>query len=241
VLLASTMIWPENEARLVFKAPTQPGVYPYICTFPGHWLKMVGALVVVDDVDTYLAQNNPLPTADELLGKKTVKQWSHADLAADAAQLGGEIRSFENGRRLFAKVSCVSCHKLGTEGRLTANIGPELTEIAKKYPKPDDMLREIVEPSHHIEDKYASVILIVNGKAIQGVVVKRTETEVVLKENPLIDCEPTVVNLEEVEDEKKSKLSPMPKGLLNSLYRDEILDLIAYVYSGGDSSHEFFK
>jgi len=124
---------------------------------------------------------------------------------------------------------------------LTANIGPELTEIAKKYPRPGDMLREIVEPSRNIEDKYASVILIAGGKVIKGVVVNRTETEVVIKENPLIDCEPTVVNLEEVEDEKKSKLSPMPKGLLNSLYRDEILDLIAYVYSGGDSSHEFFK
>jgi len=196
---------------------------------------------VVDDVDTYLAKNNPLPTADELLGRKTVKEWTHADLAADAAELGSETRSFENGKRLFAKVSCVSCHKLGKEGLLTANIGPELTEIAKKYPKPEDMVREIVEPSRNIEEKYASVILITNGKAIKGVVVKRTETEVVLKENPLIDCDPTVVNLKEVEGEEKSTLSPMPEGLLNTLYRDEILDLMAYVYSGGDSSHAFFK
>jgi hypothetical protein len=38
-----------------------------------------------------------------------------------------------------------------------------------------------------------------------------------------------------------SKLSPMPTGLLNLLTKDEILDLVAYVLSGGDPRHELFK
>ena len=241
VLQASTMIWPEKSERISFTAPDEPGVYPYVCTFPGHWLKMYGAMVVVTDVDEYLANNQTLPTADELLGKKTVRQWTYDDLAEDASRSEQWTPSFERGRRLFAKVSCVSCHKVGKDGLLTGNIGPELTSIAKKYPKMQDMLREIVEPSRSIEDKYASVILIANGKVFKGVVVDRNETQVTIKENPLLNCEPTVIDAEEIEDEEKSKLSPMPEGLLNSLYRDEIFDLLAFVYAGGDANHPLFR
>ncbi len=33
---------------LRFKAPEQPGVYPYLCTFPGHWVIMNGKMTVTD-------------------------------------------------------------------------------------------------------------------------------------------------------------------------------------------------
>lgn len=33
---------------LVFYAPTEPGDYPYICTFPGHWRAMKGVMKVVE-------------------------------------------------------------------------------------------------------------------------------------------------------------------------------------------------
>ena len=29
-----------------FDAPAEPGVYPYVCTFPGHWKVMNGELIV---------------------------------------------------------------------------------------------------------------------------------------------------------------------------------------------------
>jgi lysophospholipase L1-like esterase/azurin len=35
-----------TEETLRFKAPSEPGRYPYICTFPGHWLVMKGEMVV---------------------------------------------------------------------------------------------------------------------------------------------------------------------------------------------------
>jgi putative heme-binding domain-containing protein len=106
--------------------------------------------------------------------------------------------------------------------------------------KPQDVLREIVEPSRSIDEKYASVILYVNGKIVKGVVVKRTPQQVLLKENPLVNCEPTVVSADEIDEEEKSPLSPMPTGLLNALDQDKILDLLAYVYSGGDPDHALF-
>ncbi|NNE92191.1 MAG: hypothetical protein HKN23_11135 [Verrucomicrobiales bacterium] len=46
VLVASQLIAPQGEEELVFNAPTEPGEYPYICTFPGHWRIMQGVLTV---------------------------------------------------------------------------------------------------------------------------------------------------------------------------------------------------
>ena len=31
---------------LRFKAPRKPGIYPYLCSFPGHWTIMKGNLIV---------------------------------------------------------------------------------------------------------------------------------------------------------------------------------------------------
>ena len=31
---------------IYFRAPTIPGRYPFLCTFPGHWMVMNGELVV---------------------------------------------------------------------------------------------------------------------------------------------------------------------------------------------------
>ena len=35
-----------DEFTIWIKAPTQPGRYPYLCTFPGHWMVMNGELIV---------------------------------------------------------------------------------------------------------------------------------------------------------------------------------------------------
>jgi hypothetical protein len=39
----------------------------------------------------------------------------------------------------------------------------------------------------------------------------------------------------------KSNKSTMPKGLLDKLTRDEILDLLAYVIAKGKKDHSYFK
>ena len=48
------------------------------------------------------------------------------------------------------------------------------------------------------------------------------------------------VNRTEIKSMGISTVSPMPASLLNMLKEDEILDLVAYVLSGGDSKHRMF-
>ena len=46
VLQATPLVQPNERAELVFTAPSEPGRYPYLCTFPGHWRIMQGVMIV---------------------------------------------------------------------------------------------------------------------------------------------------------------------------------------------------
>ena len=46
-VIAHTDIVPPGEKQTIyFQAPAQPGRYPFLCTFPGHWMVMNGVMVV---------------------------------------------------------------------------------------------------------------------------------------------------------------------------------------------------
>lgn len=46
ILHASGLLDPGTTEELNFTAPSEPGRYPFLCTFPGHWRVMKGVLVV---------------------------------------------------------------------------------------------------------------------------------------------------------------------------------------------------
>jgi azurin len=47
VIIHTKMLGPKQSEELTFKAPTEPGEYPFVCTFPAHYLAgMKGVLVV---------------------------------------------------------------------------------------------------------------------------------------------------------------------------------------------------
>ncbi len=46
ILHKTKMLMQNDSETLRFTAPAAPGKYPYICTFPGHWLVMKGEMIV---------------------------------------------------------------------------------------------------------------------------------------------------------------------------------------------------
>lgn len=46
VLAYTDVVFPKNSFTIYFRAPEHPGRYPYLCTFPGHWLIMNGEMIV---------------------------------------------------------------------------------------------------------------------------------------------------------------------------------------------------
>ena len=244
ILLASKLIEPGQSQSLTFDVPTTPGVYPYVCTYPGHWRRMFGALYVVANLESYQANPkdylaaNPLPFKDELLksvGRNT--EWKFDDLIADVKGIH-HGRSFEVGKNLFRAANCVGCHKLNNEGR---EFGPDLTKIEPAKHNFEHLLRSILEPSKDINEKFQSnTIVMDSGKSVTGLVLTETKTELKLLVDPLAKGEPLTVQVSEIDERTKSKVSIMPQGLLNKLTREEILDLIAYLYAKGDKKHAVF-
>ncbi len=46
-LIAYTdIVGPQELFSIYFRAPSKPGRYPYLCTFPGHWMVMNGEMIV---------------------------------------------------------------------------------------------------------------------------------------------------------------------------------------------------
>lgn len=46
VLGATEMLDPNETGSVVIKLPDEPGTYPFVCTFPGHWRFMQGEIIV---------------------------------------------------------------------------------------------------------------------------------------------------------------------------------------------------
>jgi len=42
----TSLLMPANSETIHFDVPKNPGEYPYLCTFPGHWMVMNGVMVV---------------------------------------------------------------------------------------------------------------------------------------------------------------------------------------------------
>ncbi|MCA9008628.1 MAG: c-type cytochrome [Planctomycetaceae bacterium] len=46
VIVYTDIVSPSDKQTIYFQAPTVPGRYPYLCTFPGHWMVMNGVMIV---------------------------------------------------------------------------------------------------------------------------------------------------------------------------------------------------
>jgi azurin len=46
VICYTDVVDPKAEFSIYFEAPSEPGKYPYLCTFPGHWMVMNGEMIV---------------------------------------------------------------------------------------------------------------------------------------------------------------------------------------------------
>ena len=103
VIFGSKLVEPGAKLKINFTAPSTPGEYTYVCTFPGHWVRMFGTLVVTADVEDYLAKN-PEPDATK------VTEWKLADFTDELKRVD-QHRSFSGGKALFSSLGCGQCHQ----------------------------------------------------------------------------------------------------------------------------------
>ncbi len=168
---------------------------------------------------------------------RTPKMWTLDQLSkAAGTELKG--RNFAQGRKMFGAAACYACHRFGNEGGMT---GPDLTGAGGRY-SPHDLLDQIINPSKEINEQFAPIVVTKNnGDVSTGVVVNLSGDNVTINTDVSNPNQRENIDRKEVKSIEVSKVSPMPPMLLAMLKEEEVLDLLAYILSGGDKENAMFK
>jgi putative heme-binding domain-containing protein len=131
------------------------------------------------------------------------------------------------GQILFesARAGCIACHKIGNQGGM---IGPELSAVGSGVPA-DRIVTEVLWPARQVKGGYAlSRITMRDGRVLQGYLQESRDKKLLL----LRDF--AGAGMHEVEAEMVSKEEPIGSLMpptAQSLSRDELSDLFAYLFS----------
>ena len=181
----------------------------------------------------------PLPAsaADESLKRRPfVKNWK-VDELLPAVQGQLRSRNFQRGREMFVATACFKCHRFQGEGGI---IGPDLTGVGKRFDN-KYLLESILEPSKVNSDQYqATIFELENGQTVIGKIANANGDNFMVITNMLEPGKFANVNVHQIADQRLSPLSMMPTGLVDTLKQEEVLDLLAFLRSGGDPKDEAF-
>ena len=148
--------------------------------------------------------------------------------AVNAAELLAMEADVERGRQLFVRdgsASCKSCHRVNGTGE---TLGPDLSQIGKKY-SPAEMLTHLLEPSRFIDAKYVPYVLETTGGLVHsGLLLKKTDTEIVLKNAQNKEVRVPAGDVESLVSQQKSL---MPELLLREMTPQQAADLLAFLTS----------
>ena len=157
--------------------------------------------------------------------EKRAKRLGDAIKPADILKLAGDL---ERGRQLFHKtagVQCRNCHRIASDG---AELGPDLSQIGKKLDRAK-LLESMLEPSRNIEPQFVTwIVETTAGKVITGLLVRKDDTEIVLKD---AENKQQRFPMAEVEGIHQQQKSLMPELLLKEMTPQQVADLLSYLAS----------
>jgi len=169
-------------------------------------------------------------------GRAFVKMWTMEDFAdLDDAPLRG--RSFENGQAMFEAATCNACHNIQGAG---GNVGADLSQVSATY-STRELLHHVIEPNLLIRDEHRLYAIVLKDESRYfGLVIDRDDEKLVLVENVQVPDETVELYHDEIDQVVPLQDSAMPTGLLVTLSKEEVLDLLAYVAANGDRGHAAF-
>jgi putative heme-binding domain-containing protein len=138
-----------------------------------------------------------------------------------------------HGRELFSATTCYNCHRIQLEGGV---VGPDLTAAGHRFTL-KDLLTAIIEPSKEIPDQYeATIFQMEDGQLITGRVANLHGDQYWVQSDMNDPGAFVKIKVDEIEDMAPSKVSMMPSGLLDTLEKKEVYDLLAYLKSAMSNS-----
>ncbi|MCA9057314.1 MAG: c-type cytochrome, partial [Planctomycetaceae bacterium] len=140
-------------------------------------------------------------------------------------RLRGDAR---RGALVFHKsaASCVKCHLAGEKSPL----GPDLATIGKETTIAH-IAESLLDPSRKIRDGFETVTLLLNDGSVRtGLVVRKSDKEIVLRDATNLLQETTVLR-SDIDEQNVSETSMMPTGLVASLADEhQFFDLVRYIH-----------
>ena len=166
--------------------------------------------------------------------RQFVHNWQMEDLVPLLEQ-ADRGRNFESGRAAFEAAQCLACHRFNGTGGST---GPDITGVGNRF-NARDLLESILLPSKVVSDQYQSLRIRTKDDVIVGRIERDEPDRLVVRTHPLAGT--TVqVRKSDIVDQRPDKVSMMPEGLVSILKKEEVLDLLAYLRSGGNSKDKAF-
>ena len=194
-----------------------------------------------------LREKQILPTEISAYHARQVLSFENKELTKELTELWGDVRTtptekkelierikkelsqevlakadLSAGRAVFQK-TCANCHVLYGTGR---KVGPDLTGSNRK--NLDYLLENSVDPSAVVgSDFRVLVVTLMDGRVLSGVVSEQNERTITLQ----LAQEPITIDRKEIEESKQTTSSLMPDGQLQTLTKDQVRDLMAYLMS----------
>jgi len=188
------------------------------------------AALTADDLDRLLkgypaAVQTAAAALRERLGARQKEQAAY--LAGLTLELLRTPGSAERGKEVFfsRKAGCYGCHRAAGKG---GNVGPDLSQVGR-FRTTRDLLESVVFPSSSIVPEYRQyVITTKNGKVTTGMVIRESADAIFLRTAELAEVR---LARKDVEEMTPSKTSLMPEGLEKTMSRQELSDLLEFLYS----------
>lgn len=153
-----------------------------------------------------------------------VRNWTVADFEGELATTA-DTPSVNDVRESLHAGACLNCHRIGGEG---GRSGPDLSLVGKRFDA-RAILASIIEPSKVIDPKYRHTAYeIDNGTIVVGRPVGVSREAITVETDSLSQTRVEVLRAS-IETSQPAQLSPMPTGLLNTLTKQEVIQLVQYL------------
>jgi len=195
------------------------------------------ALALVDPAERAqyeaLADSGPVE-ASAPAPAEFVQAWKRIDLAPHLSQVVFG-RDFDSGKRAYEQALCNKCHRFDGTGGAT---GPDLTGAGARF-SASDLLDTILSPNDTISSQYEDTeFRTVDDELVVGRLESASQELYVVRtpNDQRVELHPA-----DVASQRPHPLSRMPSGLVDTLERNQFLDLLAYILTGADPEAPAFK
>ncbi|WP_169980660.1 PVC-type heme-binding CxxCH protein [Tautonia rosea] len=148
-----------------------------------------------------------------------------ASLVADLRMQGDPQR----GERIYRReeMQCIKCHAIAGAG---GKVGPGLESIGASAPD-DYLVESLLLPNSAIKEGYHAIVVATDdGRILNGIPIRETADQLVLRDAEGAEIAIPVSSIEE----RALGGSLMPTGLVDPLTRAELLDLTAFISAMGE-------